>query len=86
MSPISTITDLDKIANDAIPVDVVARVYKYLPLSGCNINTRVPYVLAVREGWAPAPTNEYQKAIWDKVHAMPTAPIKIKPETKKVRE
>ena len=86
MSPISTIKDLDKIANDAIPVDVVARVYKYLPLSGCNINTRVPYVLAVREGWAPAPTNEYQKAIWDKIHAMPTAPIKIKPETKKVRE
>ena len=30
--------------------------------------------------------NEYQKAIWDKVHAMPTAPIKIKPETKKVKE
>lgn len=44
------------------------------------------YRKACQEGWAPAPTNDIQKAIWDKVHAMPTAPIKIKPETKKVRE
>ena len=46
----------------------------------------VTYGRAVREGWAPAPTNEYQKAIWDKIHAMPTEPIKIKPETKKVAD
>ena len=48
-----------------------------------KINT---YRRACEEGWAPAPTNNVQKAIWDEVHAMPTAPIKIKPETKKVRE
>ena len=42
------------------------------------------YRMACQEGWAPAPTNDVQKAIWDKVHAMPTAPLKIKPETKKV--
>ena len=45
---------------------------------------RVTYKKACEEGWAPAPTNDIQKAIWDKVHAMPTAPLKIKPETKKV--
>lgn len=44
------------------------------------------YRKACQEGWAPAPTNKYQKAIWDKVHAMPAEPIKIKPETKKVTE
>lgn len=44
------------------------------------------YRKACQEGWAPAPANDIQKAIWDEVHAMPTAPIKIKPETKKVRE
>ena len=47
---------------------------------------RVTYKKACEEGWAPAPTNDIQKAIWDKVHAMPTAPLKIKPETKKVKE
>ena len=57
-----------------------------LPYYGITPWYQTTYHKAVEEGWAPAPTNEYQKAIWDKVHAMPTAPIKIKPETKKVRE
>ena len=46
----------------------------------------VTYETACQQGWAPAPTNDVQKAIWDKVHAMPTAPLKIKPETKKVAQ
>ena len=37
-----------------------------------------------RLGWAPAPANEYQKAVWEELHAIPTEPIKIKPEEKKV--
>lgn len=41
------------------------------------------YRKACVEGWAPQPANEFQKAIWDEVHAMPTEPIKIKPETSK---
>ena len=47
---------------------------------------RATYRRACQEGWAPAPTNDIQKAIWDKVHEMPTEPIKIKPEAKKVRD
>ena len=42
-----------------------------------------PYAIAVRQGWAPAPTNDIQKAIWDKAHAEkergPSNPIQIKP-------
>lgn len=44
------------------------------------------YRKACVEGWAPAPANDYQKAIWDEVHAMPTEPIKIKPEEKKTEK
>ena len=44
------------------------------------------YRKACYEGWAPPPTNAYQKAIWDMVHALPTEPMKIKPETKKVSD
>ena len=29
----------------------------------------VPYGLAVKQGWAPAPTNDAQRAIWDAVKA-----------------
>ena len=43
----------------------------------------VTYKQSCIEGWASAPTNDVQKAIWDKVHAMPSEPIKIKPEEKK---
>ena len=44
---------------------------------------RTTYLNAVRLGWAPAPTNEHQKAIWEKVKADkergPTNPITIQP-------
>jgi hypothetical protein len=30
---------------------------------------RTTYRLAVKEGWAPAPTNDIQRAVWDKVKA-----------------
>lgn len=82
MGPMRGIRDLDKVTDDSIPIDVVARVYKYLPMVGCNTRTTVPYRTAVMEGWAPAPTNEYQKAIWDRINAKPTNPIKIKPGDK----
>lgn len=40
-------------------------------------NQPVPYRVACREGWAPAPTNDIQRKIWDKVHAVPDKPMKI---------
>ena len=78
--------DLDKFPDCRLPVDVVGRFEEYLKGYGVIPYQLKTYRMAVKEGWAPAPTNDVQKAIWDKVHAMPTAPIKIKPETKKVRE
>lgn len=47
---------------------------------------RATYRRACEEGWAPAPTNDVQKAIWDKVHEMPSEPLKIKPEEKKTEK
>lgn len=35
------------------------------------------YRKACQEGWAPAPTNDVQRAIWDEVHEIPSEPIKI---------
>jgi len=32
---------------------------------------------ACQEGWAPAPTNDIQKAIWNEVRQLPAKPIKI---------
>ena len=48
---------------------------------------RTTYRNACREGWAPAPTNHYQKAIWEQVKADkergPTNPIRILPPNQK---
>ena len=71
---------------NTLPQDVTMRQLKYLADMGVKPQSRTTYRKACEEGWAPAPTNEVQKAIWDKVHEMPTEPIKIKPETKKVKE
>ena len=69
---------------DSIPVDMVGYYQEYLKTLGVTVRATTNYKTACREGWAPAPTNDVQKAIWDKVHAMPSEPLKIKPEEKKV--
>ena len=83
MRPVTKAEELDKIINMWIPFDTLNVVFNAMPDYGIAHRKVVPYKKACQEGWAPAPTNEFQKAIWDKVHAMPTEPIKIKPETKK---
>ena len=76
-------SDLDKLVEE-VPVDISMRTIEYLSKMGVTPIQYTTYYRAVQQGWAAAPTNDIQKAIWDKVHAMPTAPLKIKPETKKV--
>ena len=78
--------DLDKNIDYVLPVDIFKRMRSYMEPLGVTPAVLSPYDSACEEGWAPAPTNEYQKAVWDKIHEMPTEPIKIKPETKKVRD
>ena len=75
--PVKRIDDLDEYQAELPPVDVLQRTTKYLPKIGVGVSTMTTYASACREGWAPAPTNDYQKAIWDKVHAPPTKPLKI---------
>ena len=76
MSPITNAADLDKLT-DTPPVDVLARCKDTLDMRGIKPLYSAFYRKAVQEGWAPAPTNDMQKAIWNKVHAVPQKPIKI---------
>lgn len=52
---------------------------------GIKTITIASYRDACRRGWAPVPTNDVQKAIWDEVHALPASPIKIEFDPKKGR-
>lgn len=71
--------ELDTFADQRLQVDVMARFPTYMKTYGVTPAFVTIYRKAVEQGWAPQPTNEYQKAIWDKVHALPTKPIKIEP-------
>ena len=86
MQPITQAKQIETLLSDNIMRDMIDSIRQNLASRGIEMSKISSYVKACQEGWAPAPTNEYQKAIWDKIHAMPTAPIKIKPETKKVKE
>ena len=78
--------ELDAHVDSRLPVDVIKRFGPYLEGYGVKPEKIVSYRKACEEGWAPQPTNDIQKAVWDDVHAMPTEPIKIKPEEKKTEK
>ena len=70
------ISDLD-LCKTFIPADTKQAVLKSLMARGVTPLRSARYLQACQEGWAPAPTNDIQKAIWDKVHAIPSKPLKI---------
>ena len=83
MKPCADVKDIDALKMDQPCPDP----FREMSLSAAKLGIAqaklTTYRKACVEGWAPPPTNEYQKAIWDEVHAMPTEPLKIKPEMKK---
>ena len=78
--------DYDTRAAEGLPHDVMLRIPKYLAGYGIVPYELVFYRKACEEGWAPNPTNDVQKKIWDDVHALPTKPIKIKYDPKRDKE
>ena len=74
---------LDKFADHKLPVDVIARFAPYMAPFGVTPAQITTYRSACKQGWAPAPTNDYQKAIWTEIHTPPSDPIKIKYEKAK---
>ena len=76
MSPVKTPDELDKVIEDP-PVDAIMRAQNSMKSVGLTPLEITTYLKACQEGWAPAPTNEFQKAVWDKVHSVPDKPLKI---------
>lgn len=74
---------LDHQPDHMLPVDVISRFPRAMKNFGITPARYTAYVNACRQGWAPAPTNEYQKAIWDKVHELPKNPMQIKFDPRK---
>ena len=85
MGLVTKTEDLDNIIDFRLPKDIVKKCSSYLEKNGVTPYKRTTFRQACEEGWAPAPTNEYQKAVWDKVHAAPKNPMKIEFDPKKGR-
>lgn len=76
MMETSSIQGLDAVQK-FIPIDMANRYTAYLETLGVKPAHERTYRQACKEGWAPAPTNEIQQAIWNQVRQLPTNPIKI---------
>ena len=74
--------DADAFTN-GLPVDMIDAYVKYLGSLGVSPAIYAVYEKACMQGWAPPPTNDVQRAIWDETRQLPTKPIKIKFDPKK---
>ena len=77
--------NLDGLKVEDYGIDMLRKFEEGISFYGLRPWYETTYLKAVQEGWAPNPTNEFQQAIWDKVHAVPTAPMKIEFDPKKGR-
>lgn len=83
---ITDIRQLDLVEQAQLPVDVLMRIPEYLKTLGVTQYQEASYRTACKQGWAPAPTNDVQKAIWNEVHSIPTKPLTIAPEKKPAKK
>ncbi len=65
MQPIGSPLELDTISWQVINPLALNQVNKFLKKYGAQRGRRTTYIRACEEGWAPAPTNDVQKAIWE---------------------
>ena len=75
--------DLDRFMDCRLPIDVMNRFAPYLKGYGITPKVYSTYKKACEEGWAPEPTNDVQRTIWNQVHQIPDKPITIEYDPKK---
>jgi predicted Zn-dependent protease len=67
MSPVSSVADLDQLEASAISPMPMQKMIRYAEHLGVMQTKLTTYRKACEEGWAPIPTNSFQKAIWEEV-------------------
>lgn len=87
MRDVASLADLDAQPIAVLSPEPLMRIEPALRRLGLAQIRHATYKRACEEGWAPAPTNEWQKAVWEKVKAeqseAPTKGLRIKFEKKK---
>ena len=83
LAPVAKPSDLDTLKLENPSPEAIMKMCNAAPSRGIKAIKKATYRRACQEGWAPPPTNEFQKAIWERVKADkergPTNPITIPP-------
>lgn len=86
MQPYYTLAEIDANNHPYIQPMNMAKLFYMGKRFGVKKERRIPYRNAVKEGWASAPTNDYQKAVWEEVKSEkergPSKPLTIAPPKK----
>ena len=85
MKPLRDMAELDAMPNKFIHPATFFKSRPYFAMCGVTPARKGTYESACQQGWAPPPTNDVQKAIWEKAHAIPKNPMKIEFDPKKGR-
>ena len=79
-SPMQTVNGLealDRMAVDSVFIMDCNAMLGHLGRLGVTQDRYTTYRRACQEGWAAAPTNKWQQAVWDEVRALPKKPLKL---------
>lgn len=80
--PVYSIVDLDSIPATTFHPETQAKILTAARKRNIGYIKMATYDRACAEGWAPEPTNDVQKAIWEKAHQLPTNPLPLTKPTK----
>ena len=69
MKPVRSLAGLDALTAPSVCPEPFGRIMANAKALGARPIRMVPYRKACEEGWAPAPTNDIQRAVWDEVRA-----------------
>lgn len=83
MRPIRNVADLDAEKISVLTPMPMMAVMQTAARLGFAKGGMTTYRTACMEGWAPSPTNDVQKALWESAHTLPSKPIQIKYDPKK---
>ena len=83
MAVAPTMKDIDNFMDSRLPVDVIDRMKKNMGKLGIGSYSVTTYRAACKAGWAPQPTNDFQRVIWEEYHTKPSEPIHIEFDPKK---
>ena len=86
MNPAAGLAGIDALVCREYSPEAITKVSAFLEIAGYKQCQRGSYYDACEEGWAPPPTNAVQKAIWEKVHQLPTKPLTIQRESVRRKE